>query len=396
MRRAAETVQLSAHAELRANPEYELLPVECLSPETRRRLGLTDGDEEIYGVLRPRRSAHLPTVAVAPETALVVLTLQRPGPVPAYLLARHGRDTHAMVAELVLDRILEVEVDGRFVSGPEAQAQLFGGARPLGDDPNARLSVAALRHAQALGSNDPLTLAGRLYCYNREPLSPRWKRRLPTPAAVVDFLGLLPGQPTGRILARHWEPVDTAPATDGWYVWQTRHADDLGEDRQWRHKLYLSPRLDALPDLLPAFVESMTELRVSSFKIGKGLAGVLRPDKVVAYFASHEELAEASRRLSLPPVDEECVQGVPFTAAVQGDGLVSRGLDPPRATATEGSEEPSSWRMWVALRLATALVAARQAPSDGLQPWQFALERLRAEGVDPTTWIPSRDLWSSP
>jgi hypothetical protein len=85
--------------------------------------------------------------------------------------------------------------------------------------------------------------------------------------------------------------------------------------------------------------------------------------------------------------------GVPFTAAIDASGLVSWGVDPPRSEAIVAWQERESWRLWVTNRLAAALVSARNARSDGVEPWQFAIERLRLAGVDPDSWTPTEILW---
>jgi hypothetical protein len=125
-----------------------------------------------------------------------------------------------------------------------------------------------------------------------------------------------------------------------------------------------------------------------SFKIGKDLPGICRPDKFVVYFDRPDDLqatAEEFRdRLAGHPA-----HGIPFTAAITDDGLLSWGADPP---AGAGGSPSSSWRLWVARRLAEHLTSARRS-SGGLEPWHFALERLRVGGVDVDTWIPAGDIW---
>ena len=74
------------------------------------------------------------------------------------------------------------------------------------------------------------------------------------------------------------------------------------------------------------------------------------------------------------------------------DGLLSWGADPPAPSAVE-SEALTSWRMWVTERLAEYLVVAREGGSGALEPWQFALERLRLSGIDTDTGAPASDMW---
>jgi hypothetical protein len=142
----------------------------------------------------------------------------------------------------------------------------------------------------------------------------------------------------------------------------------------------------ALPDALAISGEVLHELRAPTFKVGGDVHGLLRPDKLVAYFAGFDQLAEAADRLSarlagLP------AHGVPFTAEVSSDGLLSWGVDPPRQDQRLTSSG-QSWRLWVVGRLAAALLAARSAAT-AHEPWRYALDRIGLDGVDPWTWVPS-------
>jgi hypothetical protein len=88
------------------------------------------------------------------------------------------------------------------------------------------------------------------------------------------------------------------------------------------------------------------------------------------------------------------VHGVPFTAEVTRDGLLSWGIDPPPATRAAAPENRGSWRFWVVNKLAEYLLTAT---TDGVaQPWQFALDRLLVDGVDTDTWVPAGTLWDHP
>lgn len=129
---------------------------------------------------------------------------------------------------------------------------------------------------------------------------------------------------------------------------------------------------------------------VKGLKVGRGLAGHTRPDKLVAYFSRLDDLQEAGLRL-YQRLEGCSAHGVPFTAELSRDGLLSWGADPPRT-----SESPSgSWRLWLAGRLAThfEMVRDRSGPEPA---WQRVLDRLRLEGVDPHTWMPDPASWSSP
>jgi hypothetical protein len=127
---------------------------------------------------------------------------------------------------------------------------------------------------------------------------------------------------------------------------------------------------------------------VNGFKIARSLPGLCRPDKLVVYFDRLDDLRLGAARLTAE-MDGVAAQGVPFSAAVTLDGLLSWGADPPLGLAA-----PMSWRTWVAERLAEYLVMARGRDGGaGMEPWQIALHRLRLAGIDTDTWVPRSGMW---
>lgn len=377
-----------ASARLRANPANELVSFERLTDAEAALLSDAVGAAGAYGVLRSR-DGHPPYRSVDEDTALLLYTLATPGPLPTYARAKLGASASRALADLVLAGVLEVEHEGRFVSGPAAHAACFVAGD--GDAPaagrTAELSREAVRHGQHLALGDADRLALRLYLYNRAPLTPAWQERLPGPEAVLAHLGA-GDAPLRTRLDRRW----ALTTSDAWLSWTTRRPAN-GTPRDDRtHKLYLSPTLDALPQVFAAWVEAADALRAFSFKLGRDAQGLLRPDKFVAYFTRFDDLAEAARALEGPLAG--CpAQGVPFTAGITPDGLLSWGVDPPAAAV----EERESWRLWVAGCLARALVEAAREPDGTRRPeaWRYALDRVRLEGVDPDTWRPSDTLWAT-
>lgn len=370
----------------RANPRYELTLWDRLAPEERRAFDrLPAEDPDLYGVLRPREgAAGLGAKAVDRETALLFLTLREPGALPAYVRSVLGEGTGRTIARLVADGVLEIEADGGFVSGSAAFAgrqDHEAGGRLAG------LSIAALQYGQALAIDDPLRLSFRLYGYNRRPLTPRWQRLLASPEAARAYLGIGPGGANRSALDRAWT---ASPPSEAWLSWRLRGGERASLGREGTWKLYVSPAPEALADSFGAVLDALTAGRAAQFKIGSGAVGLLRPDKIVAYFPDFERLAKAAEavaaRLGGVPA-----QGVPFTSGIDGGGLLSWGMDPPASErAAWGGRE--SWRLWLTHRLARALLAARGA--EGLEPWRFALERVRLEGIDTGSWTPAANLWS--
>jgi hypothetical protein len=175
-------------------------------------------------------------------------------------------------------------------------------------------------------------------------------------------------------------------------VWRARRKRDALAAPAFTYKLYVSPRCEALPDAFLATMEVASALKAPRFKVGKDVYGLLRPDKIVVYFDRLEQVQEAAdrlqRRLGGCPA-----HGVPFTAELAGDGLLSWGTDPPRERQALDWQERESWRLWLTNRLATALLAAKAARSQAVEPWQFALQRVGLEGVDTQSWTPAQSIW---
>lgn len=372
-----------AAARLRTNPAYEVVVADRLTAEEADLLRSLAGGGDLYGLLRPGR-AGLTYKAVDAETALLLFTLVTPGPLPAFARAKLGPDCDRVVADLVLAGILEVEGADGFRSGPDAEAALFAGPATAGRGRAGQLSLAALRYAQRLGALGPDVLAGRLYGFNRAPLTPAWQSRLPGPDAVLDHLGLGARGPLQPRLAATWAAHG---ADRGWLSWSSRAVRSAVEPGALTYKLYLSPTLEALPELVEAWVAASPRLRAFSFKVGRDAAGLLRPDKCVAYFATLDDVARAGEALAARTQGIPA-QGVPFTAGITADGLFSWGVDPPR----RGSGR--SWRLWIAEHAARSLAAAAARPAAAgaagvAEPWIFALRRLQVAGVDTDTWQPT-------
>ena len=398
---------------LRANPAYELVLFDRLSDGERALLAKLRDEPGFYGVLRPRPvvsdgdgppAGALSVKAVDRDTALLLYTLREPGPLPCYVEEVFGHGAGRAITQLVADGVLEVAQGAAFVSGAAALHLVIADGTADGNDEGApraggriaEISRQALRYAEALPIDEALALSSRLYGYNRRPLTPRWKRLLPDAAAVSGFLGIAPGGPAAKLLARRWLRLPPSPA---WISWQALDGADRAAARRSaagpKYKLYVSPEPERLADGgFASIVAALTDLKVPQFKVGADAAGLLRSDKIVAYFSDFESLARAAHDLG-EALAGMPAQGVPFTAEIGGSGLLSWGADPPRGEGLPW-EGQSSWRLWLAHRLAGALVAARMGGGDGghgVPPWRFALERLRLEGVDTDTWTPGALLW---
>lgn len=372
----------------RAGTSFDLVLFDRLPPDEQAALVELASDPDFYGILRPRQTTGATIKSVNRDTALLWLTMGTPGPLPFYVLSQDPESVNAGVWQLVLDGVLETEHEGRFVSGPEAAKLLAAGRAVLARGTLVEKSRAALRQADRLRTRDPAELAEWLYRQGTQPLSPGWLARLPDPAAVLEFVGAAPGTALRRRIDARWETA--APEEpNGWITWSSRErgTTNAGEAT---YKLYVSPRPEAMPQAFAAVAELPPE-RMLAFKIGENAAGLLRPDKMVLYFDSLEKLLAAASELerALPGVP---AHGVPFSSQITADGLLSWGMDPPRQEWRLSWQDSESWRLWVVRRLALAMCAAGPATA-GMSNSEFALERLRHEGVDVDDWKPATRLW---
>jgi hypothetical protein len=379
----------------RAGTSYDLVLFERLAPAEQAALAELRLDPDFYGVLKPRPGTGRTIRVVGQETALLWLTLQSPGPLPFFALASESKATAKAIVSLVLDGIIEFEDNGRFVSGAEALESIDEESRLSSEGPAGRLALfseAALRYGEVLRLDDSRALAGRLYGFGRQPLTPRWRKALASREALMAFIGAEAGSEGGKRLTCDWAET-TSTSMPGWLAWSNRLRRRAPRPVAPLYKLYVSPDINFMPQAFAA-VLGVASRGALSFKIGADAAGLLRPDKMVLYFPDKESLFQVASDIAAL-IKEAPAHGVPFSAEITGDGLLSWGMDPPESERVVAWQEPESWRLWVVRRLAAAMIAAQTEPSGSVPPRRFAVERLRLEGVDVDRWTPSASVWSS-
>jgi hypothetical protein len=377
----------------RTNPGYELAPFDSLDEADRNLLSDVRDDPDMFGLLRPRGRTGLRVKVICRVTAELFGALQAPGVLPADLKIALGPDYREAILKLVLDGVLQMQIDGEFRSGGAVYAALCDGEPPAPQPGGrlARLSVDALRYGQALDGVSPRELSARLYFFNRLPLSPRWRRTLPDKKAVADYLGIETGI-ARSLLGRYWHALPPDPQHDMWFCWMARRGASSSGGTGVVHKLYVSPAIDSTRRAVAATIDVLSRHGARMWKCGADASGVLRPDKIVAYFDGLDALGEAAERLR-HELDGCPVHGVPFTAECGGGGLLSWGVDPPRGERALLKDERQSWRLWLTNQLTAALLGADAAGDSGLEPWQYALRRVEMDGVDIETWSPRESIW---
>ncbi len=238
--------------------------------------------------------------------------------------------------------------------------------------------MAAINMAAQGSMNDHKAVARWLYRFGSVPCGPAIDRDFGKEDDPMGLLGLTRGGPSRRMLETAFE----AYSFPAWYAFELRRKTARAPAA---FKLYVSPAPHELPFAFPEIARQFARFEVRSFKVGRGVEGLLRSDKIVAHFEDREHMEEVAEAigLSLPTVS---AQGVPFTEEAGGNGLLSYGVDPPIDAAAK------SWRSWLTKRLATGLMSAKSgSPRNRVKA---ALDGVRSAGVDPVIWKPtSRTFW---
>ncbi len=225
-------------------------------------------------------------------------------------------------------------------------------------------------------AHDASLVAHWLYRFGTIPRGPAIERDFGPDDDPMAVLGLTVGGRTRRLLETAYKPSSLA----GWYSF-ARTAVPVQLTAAC--KLYVSPRPDALADAFPRIVDRIVRSEVRSFKVGRGVEGLLRPDKIMVYFDDRTHMDVVARALERA-LDGCPVQGVPFTAQAGASGLLSSGVDPPLGTVSV------SWRAWVTKRLAASLTSQQAASPDDRMA--AALADIHRLGVDEH-WVPTLDAF---
>jgi hypothetical protein len=215
--------------------------------------------------------------------------------------------------------------------------------------------------------------------FNRVPINPFLQQQFADDDRLLSYL--LDKTATKQLASRWFR--ETSQHT--WLTWRTS-----GSVQQPDFKMYVSPSLKDLPQVFRAAVDAFVRVRCNNFKIGRTAFGLTRPDKFVAYFASLDQLHEAAE-LILSLVANASAQGVPFTAGIDIDGLLSLGMDPPRFDQVLPWQEHQSWRQWVAERVAVYTLAAKESSATDVPT--VVIHRLSLDGINTSTWSPNLAIW---
>jgi hypothetical protein len=361
---------------VRLNPRLRVVSFDQLGGEVRESIGSIAEQSEFFGLLLAHSDATINAKSLSRDAALLLYAAQQPTLIAHLARSMFGAHATQRTMQLIADGILEIESEDGFVSGAAA---VRPASLPQAEQVKAsRLSHSAIEYGAMLPTLSSREIARRLYMFNRLPNTPTLQLALSSPEQTLTYVT------RASSVTRH--------LTDNW-IYDSKSLHWLsfrlpGDRCPPTYKLYISPSIEALPDAFPVVVGALVRTRCESFKIGSTAAGLLRPDKMVAYFDRLELLLQAADLIQTG-LTGIAVHGVPFAAVIDPSGLLSWGMDPP---AKQTSVRDRSWREWLVSRVADHILTARNA---GSPIKEFVLERLKLDGIDNQSWSPNLSIWIS-
>ncbi|HRI19743.1 MAG TPA: hypothetical protein PLA68_02260, partial [Panacibacter sp.] len=324
----------------RANPGYLLAESGNLNrPEQEALAGLLK-DPEIFGVFKPQDQATQTSYKLAyKEVALLFYFLQQPGSLPLYFKSTFDDDVNTTLAKLIMEGIFEIEHCGKYVSGTAAQDALY--KKEIISHSNfspgaVHHSSKAIQYALHLNNLDTRSIASRLYCYNTAPMMTQENNLFAKPADVENFLAIGKNDPFAWEISKYWNKHSPTEKYK-WIAWNRKGNFKNYASGNEVYKIYISPVLTAFPEVFMKSVRVLNKSKAFSFKTGMDRHGLLRPDKFVVYFYSHADLMQAAALLKKELKGYQA-QGVPFTAQLDDDGMLSWGIDPAGKDVLENFE----------------------------------------------------------
>jgi hypothetical protein len=386
----------------RFNPAFTLTEVEDLDEDVLDRFRPLIRMKDIYGFLHAPAEAKLTVKVVNRHFAAFLKEIHEPRRMrDVFVDYRQGTDDEKvkLLIRLVLDSVLEVQKDGKFVSGPDAVNQVLLRSDSRGcffDDEKEKnpvqiVSEKALYCAMHSVLDHPQELSFYLYNFNRIPLSLKWNERFPDETSIAQYLDLeesgswkgMPDRVTPQPIRRdqRGEPNQFDLYWRSWRLKKEKLSKSVP-----RYKVYISPVPDDLPKAFRIVRDHVSDSEAHAMKVGRTLSGMLRSDKFIVYFRevtpAFEFASEMSEKL------HSCRSyGVPFSYQVNPDvPVVSMGVDPPPVLG-----EKNSWRLYIANRLALAIQGAKRMKEK--DPKTYIQTYMDMLGIDCRKWRPHDRDW---
>ncbi|HNP24357.1 MAG TPA: hypothetical protein PKM63_18960 [Panacibacter sp.] len=335
---------------------------------------------DIYGLFISLSPGSTTQIIAGRESALIFLHCKDYFHLPNFVLSQPYGKYENLVAELVLNDILALQYQETYISGSKAAPLIFGSEwleRQSSPGKLSLLSANAIRYCFHLKNETVKSLGNKLYTFNVIPMDKSHEKYLSSVSAVSDFL--FTHFPENNTLSDNWT---LNRERRYWFSWSRNKSipqQKYGETVN-TYKLYLSPMPEATASLFNIAVPVLTRSGAGSFKIGQTMNGLLRPDKMVAYFENRDDLLLAANELEALCANTPA-HGVPFTTQFDKNGLISFGIDF-QASRKQGY----SWRTWITDMLASIILQAKMENLEIDLLLEYIKVRLFIANVDISNW----------
>jgi hypothetical protein len=385
----------------RLNPIFTITPADELTEKQKKTFRRVFNKKGFYGLLHAPPEAKVTVKAIGRDLADFLTDLRQPKKLTGYdsnLKNDNRKEKKQFIIQLILDSVLEVEHEKRFISGVEAVNRVLLPSSHLRfsrDHIKASLiqslSNESLNFAYNSAIREPRDLSFFLYNFNRVPLTRRWRERFPDEASLSHYLELR-NDCSWKNMPGCIQPRPLEKTADGglssfdqhWKYW-TVGRDTIPVDLA-SYKIYISPIPDDLPAVFRIVRERVADSGAIAMKIGRNLVELLRADKFIVYFLENAPAFGFARELAAGLTSFRC-QGVPFSHQVNPDNaLISMGVDPPRSFG-----QTHSWRLYITNKLALAIQGAWRAGAK--EPKEYIRTYMEMIGVDSVEWCPLDKDW---
>lgn len=385
------TIEKLQNSVFRSNHNYDLIPYEKLDEKNKRIFSKLSENSDFYGILVPKKdNTSLSIKAVCHNTARLYQTLVLPGKIPEDIELANGMEK---IEALIFDNIIEIKSDktDNFVSGINAYDNIDFEESTNKKGALYNISKDALLYGQELEINEKHILASRLYFYNRQPLTPSLSEVFLSSKKVMEYFFMDEYGHNYNLTRKNWRPIKIkGEFGKAWASFESLSEEPVS-DNNVTYKLYLSTNVDSLKKDLTNILKILSSSKAFHLKIGKRITEMLRPDNFMIYFKNKDELMTTADNLKAVLSDTVPI-GVPFTAEIFNDGLLSWGIDPPNNYKKSFLLRQESWRSWICGQLASSIIDAKKE-KNSLESWRFATKKLRLMGIDTERWIPPESLW---
>lgn len=366
-----------------ANPKWLLVEKGLLNQPGLPALADLLADENIFGIFKLQNHKVSTTSKIAyKDVALLFYHLNTPSPLPAFIKNSYDDETNAMIAKLVSDEILSIKTEEGFVSGADAGKCLFKTETDATANTKnflSQLSEKAIAFALKYKNVDQSFIATSLYTFNTLPILNAERIN-----DVERFLGIGLNTPLEKELLKEW--IKHPPTKSyNWIMW-SRRQETATTHVSVTYKLYVSPALFCFKEVFAKTVSLLSASNAFGFKTGADHNGLARPDKFIIYFSSYNDMLITAKKLK-KMLTGYAVHGVPFTAQLDDNGLISWGIDPPSDEVIQ-QLEGGSWRAGVAEKISAAIThaAANNISEDKII--NHIQQKMLTERIDPSTWTP--------